>query len=687
METTLIIKTAEVGELRAAIDRADYLYHNGIESGVTDAVYDRMKARLRELAPNDDRLDRVGPPADVSTSPLTKVQHEVPMPSLNNAMSVDEFRTWIEALSSPEVAVSYKLDGIAIDLRYEAGVLVRAATRGPQGATGSDITHSALRFHGVPRILDEPVTVNIRGEAVLHLDAFERINERRTALNDDPFKNPRNAAAGIIQRSSGEDAEHIAFYAHNLLGYVFDGELARQRLDTKGGQYEMLSGLGFTHVPYVIRYGFQEVVDHWNQVGEERASLPYWIDGLVVFSNSLEVIEQMGITSRRPKAAIAFKWKAEQATTVLKDIEITVGRTGKIAPTAILEPVELCGTTNEHAYLHNQDNIDRLRVAIGDTVVIERGGEIIPQVIEVAAHADADAEPFQLPDKCPVCDGVVGNKVNVDKSTSVDRFCLNPACPAKAVGRIERWIKSLEIKGIGDALLAALVGGDDPEVKEVQDLYKIAKSGLRGGSHLGTIKVNGRNFGRSRADAVKAEIEKTTTLTIPQFVGSLNIPGLGKRRVELILKAWNENGLADVDAKDLNSAEPWFSFPDETLGKYAALLGIPNMAARFCRELKAMNSLAWNLSGHVEVEEYKMAEKATGSLSGKSFCLTGTMSRKRDEIAADIVSAGGEVKKGVSAGLTYLVQADPTSESSKSKKAAKVGTSVIGEEELMAMMG
>ena len=674
--------------LRVAIDRADLLYHNGMESDVTDAEYDRMKKVLRDLNPNDERLTRVGAPYEIPAStPLGKIKHDILMPSLNNAMNFDEFGAWLRGLpqgEQTEITMSLKMDGVAIDLKYVEGQLCRAATRGPGGETGSDVTHSAIRFHQVPSTLSEPLTVHIRGEAMLHIKDFEILNEARVSLGEEPFRNPRNAAAGIIQRSSGEGSQYIRFYAHNILGRDAGSEGVIQRVLTKGCQYDLLRDLGLTPVSYAIFQGLNDILQYWREVEVLRPSLPFWIDGLVAFVNDLKVIEDLGVVSRRPRAAIAFKWQAERAETKLLNVAITVGRTGKIAPTAVLEPVELCGTTVSNAFLHNQEQIDRLDLHLGDTVIVEKGGEIIPQIVGVLEEVGSISnktrgKKVRLPDKCPVCGHAVGHQTNVDGSNTVDLYCMNDACQAKVVGYVERWISSLGILGIGPEILRGLTEGDNPAVKTIADLYRLKPN------VLADIRLSNGDVGVKRAWSILGEISSTKTLMMSKFFGSLGVPGLGKRKVEQIINAWSGAGHGDGSC-GLCSPKGWIDFP-ELLVTHATELGIPNTAERFCNGIKALRPLIDDILQYVTVERFKTMVKTKGLLTGMSFCLTGKMSRSRDAIAAEILAAGGEVKKSVAKGLTYLVQADPTSQSSKTKAATKHGTKVIDEDELFLMMG
>ncbi len=689
-------------ELRNCIDRADYHYHLLDKPEVEDAVYDAWKQELKELAPDDPRHERVG--WTVEDSPLTKVTHDHLMGSLNNAMTEAEFVKW--AAGKGELFAEPKYDGLSIDLKYIDGVLVRAATRG-DGSEGEDITHNARLFRSVPLNLQDPFTGNIRGEALLSTENWK-------LLDPESESNPRNMAAGIARRKSDSSQAY-------MIQFMAFGILSEDRLPTMFTQRRaVLKEWGFEAGEQA--YGeVADIINFHRHIDETRQSLPYWIDGVVVRINNVSQFDKLGVSNKRPKGGIAWKFAAEEAVTTLEGVDWQIGSTGKITPVGRVKPVRVGGTTVSNVTLHNMDEIQRLGVAIGDSVVMIKAGDVIPKIVRVQAKMETST-PIEVPQEI---DGfTVTRGTNSDGSEAVNYY-VSEDHPAIHRGKLMNWIKKLDIQGIGDEVLDGLMnfkvrdpdgqGGFGPErplLRTVADLYTWQHPGYK--DLLGNIELNGKKFGKRRASKMLAEIDKTRTLTMPQFLGSLGINHLGRRRVQLILEAWDKVA-ADWEAYqatipyELPQPEQrsphtcprmWFStFVEGIDGEVSNLrlladkLGIPGIADEIQQGIdeRKMDIMTLWPQWITIVKPEPEAAPAEGPLTGKFFVLTGKFDEKKSDIEDRIKAAGGTIGGSVNKTASkdmdaYLVQADPSSTSSKTKKATSYEWSVIGVEQLDEMM-
>lgn len=765
-DTTTEVKPAEVYGLLSIIDRADQIYHNrpGTSTGLVDKQYDEIKTRLRgmravldadamilegaEAAPMrvliqaiDDRLHRVGAPVSADSA-LAKVDHEIAMGSLENSMSEEEFIAWMETLpEGVQVLGMPKFDGLSVAIHYVDGELARAITRG-DGFIGEDITHNAVYFRGVPMVLTRPWTGWVRGEIVLPVEAW-------AAADPDMGTNPRNLAAGIARRKDSTQAELLSLLP--FWSNLGEPHSLSQALS-------VLPDLGFCEAGYKrVLTGDPEVLKAYHaDAMTTRAELPYWIDGTVFVVDSFAEFDRMGVTNKRPKAATAWKPVEEEVQTKLTGVTVTVGHTGKIIPTAVLEPVRIAGTTITAAHLSNWDEIARLHVNIGDTVTVIKAGEIIPKVIasaqevidpeidmhvgdyitvhtieegysdfemafwgRVAAVEDgsvtmdkrfrdgADAtfgmeyakyardrgtarmwRIIPMPTECPVCQGEVMANANTDGSQTADIYCQNPVCPAKSKGKIDRWIRSLNILGLGDEILDGLTAPrllGEPYVKSIADLYRLNTKAIE----LAKLPLGNGQLGSSRLHKILAEIDRTRELTIDEFLGSLGIKYLGKRRVALIRQACDAN----AQKGSLDCVESWMALADRSyLTDFAEELGIPGVAGEIQESINEMGPLIRELLTVINIKETPKMAKSTNAkaatsskVAGKTFCFTGV--RMKPEEAQALADAGGVEKGGVSAKLDYLVAKDPESHSGKAETARANGfTQVIGLEAFREML-
>jgi DNA ligase (NAD+) len=558
-----------------------------------------------------------------------------------------------------------KLDGASLALYYKNGEFYQAITRG-DGITGRIVTANAVKFKGIPKKVNNKLDFSVRGEVLLTVENWNKLDP-----NHD-YQNPRNFGTGILGRKDGSDSSALRFMAFDIVSGV--------AFKTKDQKLKILKMLGFTTVPYRVLKTVDDCISYYNYTMSKRkdSAIEYfdchiWVDGTVFEANEIDYQDKLGYSSGRPKFAIAYKPDSPGNETTIKDIIYTVGHTGKITPVAELEPVEIAGTIVSRATLHNFDNIAELKVRIGCKVWVEKGGEIIPQVMEVL-DTPSNAKEIKEPSHCPVCNGSTARKVNSTGKEGSELRCTNSDCTAQQRGKISRWVTSLDIKGIGtmkkgDTVLDALIAKG--LVKTPADLYRLTVN------DISTLNVGNGIFGDKRANKIVEEIEKSKELTIDEFLGSLGIDHLGKRRVEIIRVAANG---------ELDTLEDWLD-KNSKLVKNSAAWGIPNIAATIQDGLENYKNIIYDLiSVGVTIKKIIKKQKVIGKLTGKTFVLTGSFSRIKNDIEADIEACGGEIASSVSKKLNYLVQSDSNSTSSKSKKANELGVKIISEKELEKML-
>ncbi len=638
----------EIDTLVQDLRAASSAYYNSDAPLMADAAFDIMRDQLALLDPNHPFLSEIGAPV---AHGRRKVKHSIPMMSLHKITTEKEVGAWIGKLpSGTRIAIQPKLDGGSVSLQYVDGVLKEAASRG-NGTIGEDLMVVASRMASIPKKIGIFGNVAVRGEVVLLKADWPKVS------NYDPTKNPRNAGNGVMRRDDGTDAEHLTFVAFDIVADVED-------FMTINGQVQALTQCGFSDVAEthlaVSTEDLQHLVADWEQ---QRPNLDYAIDGLVFKANDLHVSADMGVSSGRPNGQMAWKWASDVAETVVEGVELTVGHTGLISPTFKLKPVELMGVTVSNALGNNWNEIARLGgIQIGDTVEVFRAGEIIPKISRLVTPG-ATRTPIAEPTQCPCCSGPAG-RINGGANT----YCLSDDCSAKTTGKVKRWLKSLEIIGIGDEVLAGLCADGGP-VTDAASLYHLTPEVIE------FLTVGNGKLGLSRAKSIVAAIQAKKRLTLDEFLGSLGVQHLGKRRVQIV---------RELAGGTLDTLEAWLD--GTTLLKVAAQCQIAGMAPAIVKGLEDVGSTIQRLLWVLPRPEAP-APAAKAKEGALSFVLTGTMSRGRKEIAADIIAAGHTVKDDVSAGLSYLVQADPASASSKSRKAGKLGIPVIDEAALLALLG
>jgi DNA ligase (NAD+) len=678
-------------ELRNNIARHQQIYYNGGESPVADEIYDSWIAELKKLSPDDPLLKAVGAPVPADSA-LQKVAHRHHMGSLNNAMTPEEFLIWHEKMadawhgpSEIRYNVSFKMDGASAELVYENGELVQASTRG-DGAVGEDITANVLRMQGVPRYaqftVDWEKTDNTK---VVHWKAFTGFvrgeimlfNEEWKKLDPDQLSNPRNLGNGMARRKDGEGCEHLRFVAFR--GFREDGTpLGASETE----MLDELARLGFSPVHYWGNASYDQVVEIHKAVNGEastlegipgRPALPFEIDGLVVKVEDFGLQAQLGESSNRPKAQVAWKFPAQTADATLLSVEWTVGHTGALIPTANLSPVRIGGVTVSRALLCNMEEIARLGVEIGDIVEVARAGEVIPKIIRVSEKKLA-GPAITAPEVCPVCGGPVGKRKGVKGEDGVHLYCLNPDCSAKQLGKIKTWIKKLDIQGLGDVYIEALYNAKGVHtgkriLETPADLYALRSRGFEYFERDGEMVISPKV-----AEKILTEIDKKRELSLSDFLGSLGIDGLGRRRVLLVQQALpgEFDTLADWTCGDLVTK--------------ADQIGLPNAAAGIYRQIEAAQPVIEGLLAAGVTIKQTTTEKPMAKSNKLVFVLTGKFSEKKEHYHNKIVVAGHAFTETYSKSVDFVVASDPASGSSKLKKAEKDGVPVISDAKLLAML-
>ena len=651
--------------LRNDLLKAKHAYYYSGEPLMSDAEYDALEDQLRRLAPDDPLLALVGAPVS-GADMLRKARHAIPMGSQSKVNDADAFRQWHLKAGGGALHASLKGDGASAAAYYVDGRLVQAISRG-DGTVGEDITANALRFAGLPAWAGTAAggfTGAVRGEVILTVDQWRRVDPQRQ-------KNPRNAGNGIMGRKNGHQSDLLTVFAFDL-DETRDGQPVR--FASEAAKAARLAELGFNLIPQQVCADAAAAVAWFQQVADDRESLPFWIDGVVFKVNDLATQQALGQTAGRPKGQIAWKFDSAGAETVLERVLINGGHTGALIPVAQLRPVTLGGTTVSSATLNNFDEITRLDLAVGDRVWVIKANDIIPKIVRVTERP-AQRQPIPLPSACPFCGGAVGRKVTTGGSEGAILACRNADCEQKSTGKLARWIASLEILGIGDAVLTALV--ETLGVEDVGDLYH-----WRDAQALAALIINPEKdlrLGEKRAASVLAAIDATRTLSLSQFLGSLGIEGLGKRRVKQMIAA--AGGALDTLA-------PWRAgaLRDPALAERA---GVPNLGGPIQDALDALAPVIDKLlTAGVTVRPVTPAAAAAGG-PRRTLCISGRLpsGKKKADYQAALAAQGIDLVDDVTRGLALLVLADPASTSSKAVKARQWGVQVIGEEELSRLAG
>lgn len=665
---------AELEELRSRIEEHNHKYYVLDEPSIPDAEYDRMMRRLQELESanpelitQDSPTQRVGAPA---LERFATVEHRLPMLSLDNAFSDEEFerfdRRVRERLKLDDSPISYvaepKLDGVAVSLTYEKGKLVRAATRG-DGYKGEDITLNIRTLDSVPLKLREqhlPNVVEVRGEVYMPQEGFESYNTRARETGEKVFANPRNAAAGSLRQldSAVTARRPLVLYVY-AVGFV-EGELPFST------HYEMMNQLRAWGLPVNQEIALVKGVDqcqaYYEKLERKRDGLGYDIDGIVYKVNEFELQTELGFVARAPRWAIARKFPAQEQVTKLIDVEFQVGRTGAVTPVARLEPVLVAGVTVSNATLHNRDEIDRLGIAIGDAVIVRRAGDVIPQIIGKAQLGDENRESagttIVFPDQCPVC----GSDLEQVEGEAVVRCTGGLVCAAQRKESIWHFAsrKAMDIDGLGDKLIDQLVDLD--MIKNVADLYALDVT------RLSSLE---RMAEKSATNLVEA-IEKSRETTLPRFIYALGIREVGEATAKNLARHFADlNNLMDASPDDLLAVPDVGPIVAAHIADFFANAGNRELVTRLIDA--GIHWPAITLSSDLP-------------LAGKTFVLTGSLeAMTRDEAKARLEALGAKVAGSVSA-KTNLVVAGPGA-GSKLSKAEELGVDVVDEAGFIEFLG
>jgi len=667
-------------ELVELIRKYDYAYYVLAKPLISDYEYDQLYRELVELEKRFPELVTPGSPTQrVSEQPMEgfqPVRHRVPMLSLDNTYNETEVREFVARVQrllpgeSLEWVVEPKVDGVAVSLIYENGRFTVGATRG-DGTTGDNITANLKTIRSVPLVLHGlpeqwPATLEVRGEVYMPVRAFEKFNQERIEAGEEPFANPRNAAAGSLKqldpRIVAKRPLDIVLYS---LGYVEPGNAHVPQTQIELLQWLKTLGFKTPEKTWFCR-NVEEILNAIAELDRVRRTLPYQTDGAVIKLNSFAHRERAGTTAKAPRWAIAFKYAPEQAETRLKAITIQVGRTGALTPVAELEPVFLAGTTITRATLHNEDYIREKDIRIGDTVIIEKAGEVIPAVVGPVKSKRTGAEViFEFPKQCPECGERIAKNVlaGVEEEGAVWR-CLNPECPAKIRGWIDHWCSrnAMDIEGAGEVLIAQLVGKG--LVRDPADLYYLQVDQVAALERMGPKSA--KNFINNVQASKTRDMWRVLHGLGILHVGASIARSLGRQfpDLDVVLNAKKEELMQAEDVGEVvaNSIILWASEP------------------RNRRVVEKLRAAGVNFKSSL----YRAG--ATGPLAGKTFVITGTLaSMTREQAIAKIESLGGKVAGSVSKKTDYLiVGSDP---GSKLQKAKQLGIATLTEEEFLKMCG
>ncbi len=661
--------------LRAQIDDLRYRYHVLNDPEVTDAMYEGLMHELKkiekehpELVTPDSPTQRVaGKPLDT----FKKVVHDVPQWSFDDAFEEEDLSQWEERnrkilekkFGATPRGLSYtaelKIDGLHMVLTYENGLLRTAATRG-DGQVGEDVTQNIRTIHTVPLRLKEPVSLVVEGEVWMSRPVFLKLNKERKKKGESLFANPRNAAAGTIRQL---DAKIVAERKLSFTAY----DISDFRLQTQADELKMLRSLGFlTDSHWKVRESLDEIVVFWKEWQKKKDSQPFWIDGVVVKINEKKYQDALGFTGKAPRWAIALKFAAEQGTTKIRDMYVQIGRTGALTPVALMEPVRLAGTVVTHATLHNFEEIKRLDVRLGDTVVVEKAGDIIPKVVRVLVKMRTGKEKtIHEPTQCPVCHSGVKRKEIADKKQgkSVGLFCVNPRCYGQQIERIIHFAskKAFNIDGLGEKIVAQLVQAG--LIKNPADIFTLREGDLE----------PLERFAEKSAQNLVAAIEKAKQVTLSRCIFALGIPHVGEETAILLADHFGTvQKLIDASQEMLDEVPEIGPRVSQSIAHFFQ----KNEHKRLIQDLR---------NNGVRIRASSRLIKKKGLMSGKTFVLTGTLaSVTRDEAKEKIRHLGGKISGSVSSQTDYVVAGE--NPGSKYDRARALGIKVLSEQEFLTLI-
>lgn len=672
-------------ELVQAILHHDRLYHQMDQPEISDADYDALRRELESIeAQYPDLATLDSPTRNVGAAPAAgfgKVRHAVPMLSLNNAFSDDDVSDFITRIRNflnldpgavVELAAEPKIDGLSCSLRYESGRLVMAATRG-DGMEGEDITANVRTIADIPQQLsgNPPDVIEVRGEIYMRRDAFAALNAGQEAAGKPPFANPRNAAAGSVRQL---DSKITAARPLRFFGYAL-GQVSEKIGPTQWDVRRALKSYGFAEAePARLCAGVDEVLAYYNDIAATRAEIPYDIDGVVYKVNRLDWQERLGFVSRAPRWAVAHKFPAEQAVTRLNDIIIQVGRTGALTPVAVLEPITVGGVVVARATLHNEDEIARKDIRIGDHVVIQRAGDVIPQVLRVVTERrTAQSQPFVFPDICPVC----GSHAVRDDGEVARRCTGGLICEAQAVERLKHFVSrnGFDIEGLGDKIIAEFWSGG--RVRTPGDIFRLAENDALADEKLQDCE----GWGTQSVKNLFAGIEARREIPLNRLIYALGIRQVGEATAKRLAAAygtfaqWRDAMIAAQDPDGEARAE---LLAIEDIGPGVA----GDIVAFFAEEHN--RAILNDLAAQLDIHPYDAPDVGDSAVAGKTVVFTGTLTRMtRSEAKARAEKLGAKVAGSVSKKTDFVVAGEDAG--SKLKTARDLGVAVLSEDEWLAL--
>lgn len=661
-----------IQNLRVQINDLRYRYHVLNDPAVSDEVYESLTKELESLEEEYPEFKSPDSPTQrVGGKPLEKfekVRHPLPMLSLNNAFSEADVLAWEKRnkkmlndagakVEQMEFFCELKYDGLSISLEYENGLLVRGSTRG-DGIIGEDVTQNLKTIYAIPLAIPEKRDIEIRGECIMQKKVWQELNEKNLKEGKPLFANPRNAAAGSIRQLDPKIA------AQRKLDFMaWDLPTDLPNVLTHQSRHNILKRSGFNIGKHErLCSNINEVFSFIKEVAHLREHLPFGTDGVVITINDISLQKILGVVGKAPRYSLAFKYPAERATTVVKNILVNVGRTGALTPLAVFEPTPVAGSVISKATLHNIDQIERLDIRIGDTVVIQKAGDVIPEVVESLPKMRTGKEKkFSMPEKCPVCDGIVEKKSigekGIGKSTAY--FCSNPNCPAKNRRGMQHFVEAFEIMAVGPKILDRFK--EDGLISDAADLFALTKEDISGLER----------FGEKSADNIIKSIYEHKKIPLSRFIYALGILHVGEQTSEdLAMHFGSLEKLLNASLDEINNIP--------NIGGVIAKSVFVFLHKR--ENLKFISKLLRN-----GVEALPEREKVSGKFAGKNFVLTGTLSgMSRDEAKKKIKKLGGHVTEAVSKSTDYVVAGEDPG--SKLHKAEKLGITILNEEDFLALL-
>lgn len=666
-----------IEKLKDQIEDLRYRYHVLNDPKVTDDIYESLLRELHKLENEfPEFADPNSPTNRIASKPLDKfkkVSHRARMLSLNDAFGEEEVLAWetrIKRLLSPSQKFEYfaelKLDGLAVSLIYENGNFVRGATRG-DGRIGEDITQNLRTIKSIPLVLRKPYPsmVEVRGEAIMRKEVLEKLNKKQTKEGKPLFANTRNAAAGGLRQLDPKlTAErNLDFFAYDIAWY--GSESSNEHFKTHDQEHEHLRELGFKvdkHEAVCKNSG--ELFKFIDSIEKMRPKFAFGTDGVVISVNNIELHEKLGVVGKAPRYMLAYKYPAEKATTKVLDIKVNVGRTGVLTPLAVFEPTLVAGSTISKATLHNMDQIDRLGIKIGDTVVIQKAGDVIPEVVEVLPKMRTGREKvFKMPRNCPVCSGAVEQRAlsssGKKQSNSTAYYCINTKCPAKNQRGMEHFVNAFEIYTIGPKVIARFK--DEGLISDAGDLFALT---------VGDINTLER-FGEKSAENIINSIQERKKVSLAKFIYALGIDNVGEQTSEDLATHFGSlENIMKATADEINDIENIGPVVSESV--YSFFHDTSN--TRYIEKL---------FSNGVNI--IKPIKKLGGSLTGKIFVLTGTLeTMSRDEAKQKIKVLGGKVSGSVSKNTSFVVAGSEAG--SKLSNAKKLGVEVLDEKQFINLL-